>query len=1202
MHDQQLRFIELTARPALTEKVLSAEPAILFSHNIINVMWANAAACALFGNGSVWTLLSEPLLHSATVVRQIENASAQIDGDNAIVRSIRISQGLRSDLVQCNLQHFAIDEERSGILLTSQDRKLVESKAEHVVASDWIAALKSMFDVAAVVDRFGLPIAASGEFGDAEFSSDQIERLIEETGTSGLPHHDEPMELADGTAAHALTLALNPSGSRFWFVALAGEEIENSLQPSGVLGTAAGATGVVLAASAIKASNDENLPESSKNGSLDTRKAEPAAAPENEREDGWREDATKQQAADVDNDADKGNTDWATKQSQPSKTVDHATIDTGTSVEAEALSAAQVPALADQPGPNPPDEASRRYSDLDAWYFPQLPRTTSVANERALEPENPPVANFSEIGNMDNDISENQADHMEIEVDTPAAETVDEHDTILIAGTQADFTDTDTKNTGDEMLKPSGFAFSPDAKPVRFAWVIDTEQKFTSVSDELASTVGPNAADVVGRSWRNLATVFGMDNDRQIAQLLERSDTWSGKSVLWPVQGTDLQVPVDLAALPTYDSGRNFEGFRGFGIIRTADAIVDPDEIGLSLMPGHIVPVQPTSGSGNIVNLADRLGDDVVRKRERDGPVDQGPSEPMGEREALAFSEIGKRLRKTSDAEWQVDNSGPDDDEHPANSTGFGLIDSKDADAAAPLAPFADFDRPQIDPIEAEPATDEPANKKSGPDDAGYGRALLEDLPIPVIAYRGDRILHANTKLLELTGYASPQALADAGGIAVLFGGGMEIQPERQGLVALHALDGEVIDVEAHLHKVPWDGEKALLLSFLAPDTEAAGVGASDQLNQIRVRELNDILETATDGIIVIEQDGLIRSVSGSAQALFGHDAADLVGQHFSTLFARESQQSATDYLAGLTAPGVAGVLNDGREVIGLEAGGGMIPLFMTLGRIGEDGAFCAVLRDITQWKQAEEELTASRRKAEEASDQKSDFLARISHEIRTPLNAIIGFSDVMIGERFGPINNDRYREYLRDINRSGIHVLDLINDLLDISKIEAGKMELTFEAVDLNQVVGETVALLQPSANGERVIIRTSLSNAVPKVVADARSIRQIVLNLVSNAIKFTPENGQVIVSSAYEESGEVALKVRDTGRGMSEKDIQIAMQPFQQTGAVRENQVRGTGLGLPLTKALVEANRAYFDIESTPGEGTLVHVNFPTTRVLAD
>jgi signal transduction histidine kinase len=178
---------------------------------------------------------------------------------------------------------------------------------------------------------------------------------------------------------------------------------------------------------------------------------------------------------------------------------------------------------------------------------------------------------------------------------------------------------------------------------------------------------------------------------------------------------------------------------------------------------------------------------------------------------------------------------------------------------------------------------------------------------------------------------------------------------------------------------------------------------------------------------------------------------------------------------------------------------------------------------------------------------------------------------------------------------------MSLINDLLDLSKIEAGKLDLTFEAVSVNPVIQECVALMQPQANRERIIIRTSLAADVPNVVADSRSFRQILLNLLSNAIKFTRAGGQVIVSSTLEESGEVALKVRDTGIGMSEKDMETALKPFRQVAAVGDSRDKGTGLGLPLTKALVEANRATFAIESAPEHGTLVRITFPTTRVLA-
>jgi PAS domain S-box-containing protein len=346
-----------------------------------------------------------------------------------------------------------------------------------------------------------------------------------------------------------------------------------------------------------------------------------------------------------------------------------------------------------------------------------------------------------------------------------------------------------------------------------------------------------------------------------------------------------------------------------------------------------------------------------------------------------------------------------------------------------------------------------------------------------------------------------------------------------------------------------------------------------------------------------------VLSINRSAEALFGYDYHEIVRKPFTLLFAPESERAARDYLDGLTRNGVASVLNDGREVIGRVQQGGLIPLFMTMGRVGDSAEkFCAVFRDITQWKRAEEDLLNAKREAERASSAKSDFLAKISHEIRTPLNAIIGFSEVMMEERFGNVGNDRYRQYLGDIHTSGQHLVSLINDLLDLSKIEAGKLDLVFASVNLNELVQQCVALMQPQANRERIIIRTSLSPTLPPVVIDARSVRQIVLNLLSNSIKFTGAGGQVIVSTALTERGEAVLRVRDTGVGMSEKEIETAMEPFRQLSTSTRWGSGGTGLGLPLTKALAEANRASFAIKSATNAGTLVEITFPATRVLAE
>jgi signal transduction histidine kinase len=232
-----------------------------------------------------------------------------------------------------------------------------------------------------------------------------------------------------------------------------------------------------------------------------------------------------------------------------------------------------------------------------------------------------------------------------------------------------------------------------------------------------------------------------------------------------------------------------------------------------------------------------------------------------------------------------------------------------------------------------------------------------------------------------------------------------------------------------------------------------------------------------------------------------------------------------------------------------------------------------------------------------DAAGSRLDFLAKVSHEVRTPLNSIIGFAELMLQERFGPIGSRRYKGYVEDIHQSGLYALSLLNDLLDISKIEAGKFELNFTAVDVAEVVEECAASLQPLAKRARILLRTSLAPDLPTVVADPRRLKQVLLNLLTNAIKFTNEGGQVIVSGSMVE-GELRLRVRDNGVGMTKDEIAFAMQPFNQLDTAPRKQT-GTGLGLPVTKALVDANRARLVLQSEPGIGTSADVIFPAERL---
>lgn len=465
---------------------------------------------------------------------------------------------------------------------------------------------------------------------------------------------------------------------------------------------------------------------------------------------------------------------------------------------------------------------------------------------------------------------------------------------------------------------------------------------------------------------------------------------------------------------------------------------------------------------------------------------------------------------------------------------------------------------------------------------------VLEALPAAVLIHRLGVPLFANHAFLDLAGFQDLNELI-VHGLDALFEELPQHASASRGL-GLRTAQGRSVRVEGHLRTIRWQEEPASLL-FLG---HASSVPSAP--DNPRERELRAILDTATDGIVVLDATGRIMSLNRGAEALFGYDSAEIEGRSFTLLLGPDSHRTALDYLDVVSVKNTAG---DGREVVGLRRRGGTLPLLLTLGRIGErdEQRFCAIFRDITAFKLAEDELRAAKLEAERASAHKTDFLARISHEIRTPLNAILGFAEVMQEEKLGPLGAPRYKEYLEGISDSGKHIVSLINDLLDLSKIEAGRFDLNFVRVNLNDIVSGAATLLQPQANRGRIFIRTSLAPSMPAVIADLRSIKQIALNLLSNAVKFTPPGGQVIVSTLITEAGQAVLRVRDTGHGMSENEIEIALQNFKQLST---NPEGGTGLGLPLTKALIEANRAKFSIQSTPGSGTLVEIIFPANRVL--
>ena len=241
-----------------------------------------------------------------------------------------------------------------------------------------------------------------------------------------------------------------------------------------------------------------------------------------------------------------------------------------------------------------------------------------------------------------------------------------------------------------------------------------------------------------------------------------------------------------------------------------------------------------------------------------------------------------------------------------------------------------------------------------------------------------------------------------------------------------------------------------------------------------------------------------------------------------------------------------------------------------------------------------------SRRRAEEANLAKSRFLATMSHELRTPLNAILGFSEIIKNEILGPVGNAQYKDYVGDIHTSGQHLLNLINEILDLSRIEAGRYDLHEEPVNLVYVVEECQHLMQLRATAKNITIRENYARNLPRLWADERAVRQITLNLLSNAIKFTPSGGEVFVRVGWAEGGGQFLSIRDNGPGIPEEEIPIVLSSFGQGSIAIKSAERGAGLGLPIVQALMQMHDGAFELRSRLREGTEVIATFPQSRVM--
>jgi len=372
----------------------------------------------------------------------------------------------------------------------------------------------------------------------------------------------------------------------------------------------------------------------------------------------------------------------------------------------------------------------------------------------------------------------------------------------------------------------------------------------------------------------------------------------------------------------------------------------------------------------------------------------------------------------------------------------------------------------------------------------------------------------------------------------------------------------------------------------------------SMEISAQRLRHSQElILNSLGEGVFGLDRDGRVTFANPAAQDMLGWAAVELIGR-----IGQEILQPNPSVGLGPSALGE----RSRRRVAARfrRKDGSSLPVDYVWTAVVENGQTSGAVvafRDVTEQQRAEAELIAAKERAEAATRTKSEFLAHMSHELRTPLNSIMGFADVMLGEYFGPVGNERYRDYVADIRRSGEHLLGLISDVVDLARIEAGKLVLDEKPTDMAALVEEAMTMIRPLASQSGCSLLNNVPGNLPKVMVDPRRIKQLLLNLLTNAVTFTPKDGRVAVLAEVEADGALILRVSDTGLGIPAEELPKVTQVFIQGNNAVAREKGGAGLGLPLAKQLIELHGGRMQIDSEPSKGTTVTLRLPPGRLIS-